>query len=232
MFVSAIRTVIIYLLIVFAIRIMGKRQIGELRPSELVVTLLIADLAAVPMQETGTPLLHGIIPMLLLVALELLTSALMLKSNFFERLISGNPVPLIKHGKLDVDALKRLRLSVDDLMESLRGQGCFDISEVETAIAETNGQITLYLKHPYRAVTCEDMKLTAPSDGMPAVVLSDGNFCPWGLEVCNKSEQNICAFLNRKGLRQQEIFLMTLSANGDFCILTDKGKLHKGAKAF
>lgn len=228
MLVCATRTVIIYILIVTAIRVMGKRQIGELRPSELVVALLIADLAAVPMQETGTPLLHGIVPMLLLVALELLSSVIMMKCPAFERLISGNPVPIIKNGKLDVNALKKLRLSVDDLMEALRLQNCFDISEVEYAVVESNGHITLYLLPAFRPANCNDVNAVNKSTGMPALVITDGTFCPWGLELCGKSEQKIGAFLIRKGILQKEVFLMTLSAGGSFFILTDAGKSISG----
>ena len=232
MLVSAIRTVIIYLLIVIAIRVMGKRQIGELRPSELVVTLLIADLAVVPMQETGTPLLHGVIPMLILVALELISSVLMMKCAWFERLVSGNPVPVVKDGKPDVEALRKLRLSMDDLMEALRQQGCFDLSQVDCAVAETNGKITLYLKSAFRTVTREDAGLTQKDDSIPALVITDSSFCPWGLDLCEKSEQSICAFLTRKGLTKNEVFLMTLSKSGAFFILTDKGKSYKGETTF
>ncbi len=138
MAISAIRTVIIYIFIIAAMRIMGKRQLGELQPVELVVTLLISDLAAVPMQESGMPLLNGLIPIVVLVALELLLSGLMLKSSGFSKLISGNPIVIIRDGKLDQKALKRLRLTVEDLMETLRQQNAFDIREIEYAIAETN----------------------------------------------------------------------------------------------
>ncbi len=232
MLVCAIRTVIIYVLIIIAIRVMGKRQIGELRPSELVVALLIADLAAVPMQETGTPLLHGIIPMLVLVALELLSSVIMMKCPRFERLVSGNPVPIVRDGTLDVGALKKLRLSVDDLMQALREQNCFDLSEVEYAVAEPSGKITLFFKPPYRPVTCEDLQTTPADGGMPALIIADGNFCPWGLDICSKSEQMVGAFLTRQGLMQSEVFVMTLSAGGDFFILTNTGKQLKGAETF
>ncbi len=231
MLVCAIRTVVIYVLIVAAIRVMGKRQIGELRPSELVVALLIADLAAVPMQETGTPLVHGILPMLVLVALELLSSVIMMKCPAFERLVSGNPVPVIKDGVLDVAALKKLRLSVDDLMEALRLQNCFDISEVEYAVVESNGHVTLYLLPAFRPVNCSDVNAVRKSTGMPALVIADGAFCPWGLELCGKSAQTIGAFLIRKGVLQKDVFLMTLSAGGSFFILTDNGKSISGEES-
>ena len=112
MAITAIRTVLIYILIIAAMRIMGKRQLGELQPVELVVTLLISDMAAVPMQESGIPLLSGVLPILILVALELLLSGLMLKSPFFSRLISGNPIVLVREGELQQSALKKMRMTV------------------------------------------------------------------------------------------------------------------------
>lgn len=135
MIITAIRTVIIYIFIIAAIRIMGKRQLGELQPAELVVTLLISDLAAVPMQESGMPLLDGVIPILVLVAMELLFSGLMLKVPFFYRLISGRPMVVIDNGKLDQQALKRMRVTIGDLVESLREQNVFDIEQIQYAIA-------------------------------------------------------------------------------------------------
>lgn len=232
MLVCAIRTVIIYVLVVSALRVMGKRQIGELRPSELVVALLIADLASVPMQENGTPLLHGVLPILLLVALELTSSALMLKFPAFERLVSGNPVPVICGGKLDVQALKKLRLSVDDLSEALRMQNCFDLSEVDTAVVETNGNISIYLKPANHPLTCKDVKAGGKNVGMPAPVIADGSFCPWGLQLCGKAEQAVRAFLLSLQLTQQEIFWMTVTPKGNFYILTDAGKTFSGEADF
>ena len=120
MAITAIRTVIIYIFIITAMRIMGKRQLGELQPVELVVTLLISDLAAVPMQESGMPLLNGLIPILILVSLELLLSGAMLKLPWVSRLITGNPITILRDGQLDQKALKKLRMTVDDLKMCIR----------------------------------------------------------------------------------------------------------------
>ena len=129
MAITAIRTVIIYIFIITAMRIMGKRQLGELQPVELVVTLLISDLAAVPMQESGMPLLNGLIPILILVSLELLLSGAMLKLPWVSHLITGNPITIIRDGQLDQKALKKLRMTVEDLTENLRGMDYFDIED-------------------------------------------------------------------------------------------------------
>ena len=120
MTISVIRTVILYLLLMISMRLMGKRQLGELQPSELVVTLLLSDLAAVPMQENGLPLLNGILPILVLVSLELLLSGAMLKWAPLSKLVAGSPVTIVQNGMVDAAALKRLRMTVEDLDESLR----------------------------------------------------------------------------------------------------------------
>ncbi len=188
MAITAIRTVIIYIFIITAMRIMGKRQLGELQPAELVVTLLISDLAAVPMQESGMPLLNGLIPIMVLVAMELLLSALMMKVPFFHRLIGGKAKIVVSDGQIDATAMKGMRLTVDDLMETLRQQGTFDIADVQYAIVEANGKISVYPKVGARQVTCDDLNLNPPDNGMPMVVVSDGKVSQWGLSVCGLDE--------------------------------------------
>ena len=131
MAISVIRTVILYFFIMLSMRLMGKRQIGELQPSELVVTLLLSDLASVPMQENGLPLLNGVLPILVLVAMELILSCLMLKCPALSRFISGSPMPIIVDGHVDEGVMRRLRITVDDLVEALRQQEIFDLREVQ-----------------------------------------------------------------------------------------------------
>ena len=131
MFIYFIRTILLYIFVVLGLRLMGKRQIGELQPSELVVTLLISDIAAVPMQENGIPLISGLIPIFTLVAVELILSALMLKSDKVRSLISGKPVIIIREGKILQRQMKRVRFTIEDLMEDLRQMNIFRIEDVE-----------------------------------------------------------------------------------------------------
>lgn len=185
MAITAIRTVIIYIFIITAMRIMGKRQLGELQPVELVVTLLISDLAAVPMQESGMPLLNGLIPILILVSLELLLSGAMLKLPWVSRLITGNPITIIRDGQLDQKALKKLRMTVDDLMENLRGMNYYDIKDIQYAIAETNGKISVFMKPDSQPATCKDVNNVPPDNGMPLSSSAtekypSGRCRPWG----------------------------------------------------
>lgn len=205
MTISVIRTVILYLLLMAAMRLMGKRQLGELQPSELVVTLLLSDLAAVPMQENGLPLLNGVMPILVLVSLELLLSGIMLKFPPVAKLISGSPIPVIRDGAMDAAALKRLRMTVEDLEESLRQQDIFDVSQVQYAIAETNGHISAY-----RYTDAE----------MPVVVVSDGSLCDWGMRLCGMTEEKLAQYLRKKRCEQADVFLLTATKNGPHHLLT------------
>lgn len=199
MVITTLRTVIIYLVLIAVFRITGKRQLGELQPIELVVTLLLSDLAVVPMQESGVPLFSGLVPIAVLIALELILSAWMMKSNGLSRLISGNPIVVIYDGKLQQGALRKLRLTVEDLTEALRQQGVFDWQEIQYAIAETNGKISVF------AFTDESEEKRRAS--VPLV--SDGSLVEWGLDFCGISEQEITAFLKNKKCPLKNVLLLT-----------------------
>ena len=146
MLIPFARTLILYLAIILALRLMGKRQVGEMQPSELVVTILVSAVASVPMQDIDIPLSHGLVPVLTLIAAEVLISALTLKNSRLRQLLAGKPVPVICGGKLEQSALKKLRLSTDDLLEDLRLNGIFDLRQVQFAQLETNGQLSVLLR--------------------------------------------------------------------------------------
>ena len=205
MTISVIRTVILYLLLTLSMRLMGKRQLGELQPSELVVALLLSDLAAVPMQETGLPLLNGVLPILVLVSLELLLSGLMIRFPAVGKLVGGTPIPIIRDGIVDVNALRRLRMTVEDLEEALRQQEIFDSAQVQYAIAETNGHISAYCYN---------------GTDMPVVVVSDGTLCDWGMQLCGLTEEALSRYLQKKRCEQKDVFLLTATKNGPHHLLT------------
>ena len=219
MIITAIRTVIIYIFIIAAIRVMGKRQLGELQPAELVVTLLISDLAAVPMQESGMPLLDGVIPILVLVAMELLFSGLMLKVPFFYRLISGRPMVVIDNGKLDQQALKRMRVTIGDLVESLREQNVFDIEQIQYAIAETNGKISILLKPEYRQPSCGDLNAVPPDTGVSMIVVDDGRVSEWALSLCGLDRQWLEKTLKSQHCRTEAVFLMMADRSKKYTLI-------------
>ncbi len=219
MTVSVIRTIILYFILTLSMRIMGKRQIGELQTTELVITLLLSDLAAVPMQENGLPLFNGVLPILVLVGIEVLGSALMLKCPGFAKLISGTPMPLIKDGVINGRVMKRMRITVDDLVETLRQQNIFDISQVQYAIAETNGKISAYCYPQYHNATAGDVAANNPDTGMPVVVVSDGQTSDWGMRLCNLDDKWLKKELKKHKCELQDIFLLTATKTGESFLL-------------
>ena len=164
MAISFIRTLILYLLVVIGLRIMGKRQIGEMQPSELVVAIMISDLATIPMQEVGIPIFYGVIPIFTLIIMEILLSQLSLKSKKFRRIMTGKPNVIIHNGKVIDDEMKKIRFNMDDLNEQLRIQGYTGIKDINFAILETNGQLSIIPKPKNKQSTVEDLENLAPKN--------------------------------------------------------------------
>ncbi len=146
MAVLFIRAVILYAAVIFVIRLMGKRQIGEMQPSELVITILISEVASLPLQDKGIPVLYALVPLFVFVSFEIILSALSLKSRKLRTLMQGHEVIVIKNGKVDIEALRTLRMTFDDLEGALRQKDVFDVKEVSCAIFETNGKLSVLLK--------------------------------------------------------------------------------------
>lgn len=158
MALSFVRTVILYLLVVIGLRIMGKRQIGEMQPSELVVAIMISDLAAIPMQDVGFSLFSGIIPIFTLIVMEILLSQFSLKNKKFRRLMTGKPSVIIHNGNILREEMDKIRFNMDDLNEQLRIQGYTKISDINFAILETNGQLSIIPKTKKQTPTLEDVE--------------------------------------------------------------------------
>ena len=174
MFTALIRTVILYILIIAGVRLMGKRQVGELEPSELVLSLLIADLASVPMQDLGIPLHAGVVPILALLSLTMILSVLTMKSIRFRTLMCGRPSIVVRDGKVDQGEMRRNRLTVDELLEELRGQGYTDLAGVKYGILETNGRLSVLPYAEQRPATARQLGLESRETGLPVVIISDG----------------------------------------------------------
>ncbi len=214
MSITVVRTVILYILLIIAMRLMGKRQIGELQPTELVVTLLISNLAAVPMQENGLPLLNGILPIFILVSLELISSILMLKIPALSKLVGGSPITIVRDGKPIRKAMSRLRIGMEDLNEALRQQNVFDLRQVQYAIAETNGHISVYCYSRYQPSEKGDLLPDPPQEDMPVIIISDGTRSDWGMSFCGIDGYWIERTLKKKGCREDQVFLMTATRGG------------------
>ena len=209
MLIVFIRAILLYLLVIFALRLMGKRQLGELQPSELVITILISNIASLPIEDPSIPMVTGVIPILVLAAFELYLSCLSLKSGAVRKLVSGSPVVVIADGVIDQKALHALRFSIDDLMESLRAQGVFDVREVHYAIVETTGSVSILQKYGSRSVTPEMLRLKGTDTPPPLVVISDGKLLPDALEKYHLSRKWLQAVLKQEQQSLKTVFLMT-----------------------
>lgn len=220
MAITFIRTIIMYIIIVISIRIMGRRQVGELQPSELVITMLISNLAALPMEDREIPLFIGLIPIIVLVCLEVFTSYLLKDSPFLRKHICGTAQVVIKDGKINQKVMKELRFSIDDLIEELRMKNVFDFSEVDCAIAETTGQLTVFKKYEYQEVQNKDIGNLSDNTSCPTfVVICDGVLDTTGIELCGKDERFIEKALQKNKTDLKKVLVMICDKNGKYTIV-------------
>lgn len=198
MLVLIVRTLILYLVVVISVRVMGKRQIGEMQPSELVVAIMISDLASVPMQAIDIPLLSGVIPVITLLIGEVTMSFISLKSRRLRRYITGEPSIVVYDGHINEHELERMRFNLNDLMEQLRLSGCPDISKVKVAVLETNGQLSVVEKN-------------ADEPGLPYLLITDGEINRSELERASRTEKWLKSKLN---CDVNDVFSAMLDAQG------------------
>lgn len=215
MFTGLLRTVILYVLIIAGVRLMGKRQVGELEPSELVLSLIIADLASVPMQDYGIPLLTGVVPILALLCVTMILSVLTMKYVGFRAVLCGRPSVVVCNGALDQREMARNRLTVDELLEELRGQGYTDLAAVKYAILETNGKLSVLPYSNQKPPTARDMKVAVQESGLPRVVISDGQLLEHNLKALGHDRPWLEQQLRQRGCEgAEEIFLMMVDERG------------------
>ncbi len=220
-----IRTIIMYVFVSIGIRLMGKRQIGDMQPSELVITLLISEITAIPLQDISQPISVGLVAIFMLVFLEILASVMAMKSLRFRRILSGKSVVIIKNGSLDQRAMKSVRMTVFDLIEMLRMQGIFDLNEVETAVLEINGNLSVQQKAKDMPVTASQMNVKTKENGLPVAVISDGIIMDSALEFLNKTRADLNKILEKNKIEPQEIFVMTLDNLGSKLIIKKENNL-------
>lgn len=224
MFVTLIRTVILYITVVITMRVLGKRQIGELQPTELVITLLLSEIIAVPMQDNDIPLTGTILPVLVLIGFEILISVISLKSVRFRTVIQGHSIIVIRDGKLDLKQIKKLRFTIDDILEALRQKDVFDIGKVQYAIVETNGAMSVMLKPDFEAVTREDLKIDAEDSGLPCSVIIDGTVMRSEFENCDITEEKFNELIKKEKITVENTLLMTVDKKGHTTIIGKDGK--------
>lgn len=210
-----IRTFLIYIIVTFGIRLMGKRQIGDMQPNELVVTLLISEIAAIPLQDMDQPVFIGVIAIFSLVIIEIFISVLSMKSNFIRKLVNGKSVIIIKDGIIDQRAMKNVRMTVFDLVELLRSQEIFDISSVLFAVLEVNGSLSVMLKSQNKPVTVEDMNIQTEASALPLPVISDGKIIHQSLDFLNLSQKKLENILRGRRIKSKDIFLMMMDEDGN-----------------
>ena len=215
MAIVIVRTIIVFLCIIGAMRLMGKRQLGELELSELVVAVLISNIAAHPLQDIGIPLLNGVLPIAVLLSCELLISWLSLKSGRVRCLLFGKPSILIEHGRIDQKEMKKNRFSLDELSEALRKKGITDLRAVRQAILETDGTLNVLLYASCSPVTPAQLNLEAEDRGLPITLVSDGKVEAANLRLLGKDESWLESKLRESGpLLPQQVYLMTIDALG------------------
>lgn len=223
--VSFVRTIIVFLLLIISIRIMGKRQLGELEPLELVVAVLISNLAAQPLQDTGIPLIYGIVPVLTLLASQLIISGISVKSVRFRRLLSGKPSILIDNGVIVQSEMKKCRISLDELYVELRINGITDISTVKHAILETDGTLSVLPYAKFSPVTPEIMNLDAPDNGLPVTVINKGRVMSENLKLLGHNEKWLLNQIKKRGAVDiKDVYLMTVDGAGKIYFARKEGK--------
>lgn len=217
MFISLIRTIILYLVVVISMRLMGKKQIGQLEPFELAIAIMISELASLPMQDTRIPLTHGLIPIITLLILQSTLILLQLKSEKMRGLINGKPSILIKDGKIDINVLKQQKFNLNDLMEELRLQGYYNLEDVYYAILETSGQLSIIPKTEHSNVTKSDLKIKTTQDKLPITIILDGKINHNNLKILNKNEDWLYKLLKNSNISSaDEVFIALLDSKGKF----------------
>lgn len=206
--IVAIRTIILYAVVLFAVRLMGKQELSKMSPFQLVIVFMIAELAAIPIDSTSASLINGVMAIVCLMFLQILLSFLSIKSEKFKNFITDKPSILIEKGRLNIRELRKLRITNTDLMEQLRLKNCPCLSDVQYAIMESNGQLTVIPKAENQPVTPKDLSLAVSTSTLPMLVVSDGKLYEKNLQMAGISEDDFRTKLQKAGVRnQKEIFI-------------------------
>lgn len=214
-----VRTVILYFAILISMRIMGKRQLGEMEISEFIVAALIADLAATPLQDIGIPLLNGLVPIIIMFCFEIIIAGLNMRSIKLRKLTYGRPEIIIRNGRIIREAMQKNRFTLDELMQELRAQGLTDTAQVEYAVLETNGQLSIILKSGDQPVTASQMGVVGDDVSYAHIIINEGRILDNNLELLGRDRRWLSNELKRQNFRSaDEVYILTLSESGRvFC---------------
>ena len=218
MLINFFRTIIIYIFVLIVMRLMGKREIGQLQPFELAISIMIADLASIPMSETGIPISNGLVPILGLLIMHLLISIINMKSMKAREILCGKPSILVYRGKIDEKALKRERFTINELEERLRGNNVVNLGDVEYAILETSGQVTVIQKPEKRNTIPEDFNITPDYEGIPYDLVIDGKIMKENLKEIGKNNNWLKKQVEKFNMKPEEALVVTYDGKGQiFC---------------
>ena len=218
MLITFFRSIVLYIIVLIVMRLMGKREIGQLQPFELAISIMIADLATIPMTETGIPIFNGIIPILGLLLMHILISMINLKSLKAREIICGKPRILIYRGKIDAKALKKQRFTINELQEKLRGNNIVNLGDIEYAILETSGEVTIIQKPEKRGSIPEDFNIKPEYEGIPYDLVIDGKVMEQNLKKLGKNYNWLKKQVEKFGIKPEEALVVTIDGKGQiFC---------------
>lgn len=224
------RTLLIYLILIATVRLMGKRQIGELEVTDFVTTLILSEIAALPITDTNIPVSHALIPMITLLFLEVASSVVLIRIPKLKTVVSAHPTIVITDGELDQNALRSIRISMEELMGEIRQQGYSSIDQVNDAILEKNGKFTILPKPQYAQPTAGQLKIQQQEDPLMHVVYSDGRCNRSGLSIIQKDEEWLKNNLRDRGYTPEDLFCVTANRLGELCVIPLQPTL-KGTKS-
>ena len=224
MTINFIRAFIIYIFVIIAVRIMGKRQVGELKPHELVITILLSAVAVIPLEENSMPLANCLVPILLFISMEIITSVVSMKSLWFRNLLQGKPIFVVRKGKLDQNKLKQMRFTIDDIVDALRQKDIFDLSEVEDAVIETNGSLSVLPKAEYKPLTPNDVNISVTEKGTPITIVMDGKPISEYFNELKIKDSEIELILQTVNTDVSKIMLLTIDDNGNTFLINKESK--------
>ena len=224
MTINFIRAFIIYVFVIIAVRIMGKRQVGELKPHELVITILLSAVAVIPLEENSMPLANCLVPILLFISMEIITSIISMKSLWFRNLLQGKPIFIIRKGKLDQSKLKQMRFTIDDIVDALRQKDIFDLSEVEDAVIETNGSLSVLPKAEYKPLTPNDVNISVTEKGTPITIVMDGKPISEYFNELKIKDSEIELILQTVNTDISKIMLLTIDDDGNTVLINKESK--------
>ena len=219
MIITLIRGLILYITIIICMRFMGKRQLGELQPTELVITILLSEIAAIPMQDNDIPMINSLLAVALLISLEIISSVIIMKNTKIRYILQGSPAVVIKDGELDQKKLQKLRFTADDILDQLRQKDIFDISEVKYAVIETNGSLSVMKKEDAQTPTTGQLNIKSEEKGLPILAINDGKIIA---SAVNDSEININQVnkvLRKEHEKPENILILLLDKFGNYTMI-------------